>query len=248
MWTRPALLLTLAFPVSFAPSASAVPPSPALAFPDGSAGLGGDEAATLGALWAHGCRVMTPSAGVREVLAGATARVAEALADARVSALLTHKADWMTPVDGAFVANADRGAALLAGFGALAGARTVSVFTFEDSAEHPCRGPVAANVNAFTPIGAPVIVFRKSYLEGLAAASDREAASRRLTRTLAHELAHVLGYVHHDEAAFIGTSSYNNTVPVYLGCVAASWPDVDFAAAHCGESDWLKPSVPLAEK
>lgn len=231
-----------------APSASL---GVALRFPEGAADLSPSETRELAYLWGHDCRVLTPSPLERAALTAAARRIGQALGDRRVRTLVADKADWMieSPThEGLFAASDSRGEAILADFDRLAaGARTVSIFAYDGTADRPCRAPVVGDtVNAYTPTGVPVILFHRPYLEALTHAVDREAGMRRLTRTLTHELAHVLGYTHQDAPAAIGSADYDNTVPTYMGCVATSWPDLAFAAAHCHEAEWERPPAAWA--
>jgi hypothetical protein len=74
------------------------------------------------------------------------------------------------------------------------------------------------------------VVLRRDYVEKLKGQRDGVAL---LAGTLAHEVLHVLGHAHPNAIAEIGGHAYANSVPVYVGCAVAAWPDVDAISQRC---------------
>src|SRR5207249_1647977 len=66
-------------------------------------------------------------------------------------------------------------------------------------------------------------------------------------RTLAHEIAHLLGYGHPDGPHASLSAVYANTVPAFIGCVAMSYPDLAFIGSECSRADDAeRPPSPFA--
>lgn len=200
-----------------------------IAFPDGQQPLTGREAHSVRALWGAGCEVRSLDRAGRDAIAKAAQRVAGALADERLLAMIDAKTNWMVEAsDGSWsIAELERGHV-----DGLAAAARVSVLSYARGSGSPCGAPFGEGaMNAFTNIGEPVVFFWEPYLDRQVARGD--LGVRELARTLAHELTHTLGHTHHDGEEALGSSAYANTVPVYVGCLVERWPD-EVAMARCG--------------
>lgn len=193
--------------------------------------LRGEAAEEVGYLRRHGCRVEALSPERRSLLERAGAHVAEALGDEGFAALLASKRDWPAGADGA----RSPGERLLEQL--RSGALEIVVFAYGRADGHPCDTPLMdGGIHAYTRLGLPFVVIRDDYL-GLLAQSDDGA--RTLAGTLAHELTHALGHEHPNALEAIGSAGYRRTLPVWLGCAARHYPDLDSVRAAC--------DVPLAE-
>ncbi|MCB9643908.1 MAG: hypothetical protein H6728_12605 [Myxococcales bacterium] len=93
--------------------------------------------------------------------------------------------------------------------------------TFHRKANFPCQtNGLDEHTNAFAPLNVRILFISKSYL------TEQHRRGRLgvriLAKTILHETLHTLGYSHRRLIA--GSVSYNNTVPVFIGCMAMNWP------------------------
>lgn len=191
-------------------------PSPALALPLHAplpANAAPEEEAALSVLRGEGCELRGLTAAEDRVVRSAAARVTRALADPGVVDLLQSKTDWVVEEDAGW-----RTKALEVPL-ALRWERLIGVFVLDGGCD------VAGSAEALTVMGTRAIVLRAPLL-----APGQEVS---LSRTVIHEALHVLGYTHPDATVDLGGVAYNNSVPVYVGCVVQRWPDLAAARKDC---------------
>lgn len=217
---------------------------PTLRFPSAGAQPSDDEVAQLAFIHAHGCRALELTASERAAVTAAAAQVDDALADPAVVALIRAKTNWVVAAGDSWTRAAAIGAAVLTAWDAAEAVR-VSVIAYDAGSDGPCTGAFGdAAIHAINIAGSRAILFNHGYLERVTHAIDPIAGRHELARTLAHEVAHVLGYTHQDAPDAVGLDAYNNTVPAFLGCVAESWPDLAYLATECGRADYARAPSP----
>jgi hypothetical protein len=97
----------------------------------------------------------------------------------------------------------------------------VIVNSFRRDKGFPCKTNKAdGHVNGFAQRGVRILFLYKPYIREQGELG--EWGIRNLARTVLHETMHTLGYSH--AALKVGSVAYNNSVPVYLGCLANYWP------------------------
>jgi hypothetical protein len=125
---------------------------------------------------------------------------------------------------------------------------TVYVTTFRRDRQHPCRSRLAdGHTNAFVPDvrrgrGSPsrLLFISYDYLAKQYQAPSPIRGVRNLAKTLIHEALHARGYSHAGLKAF--GKAYNNTVPVYIGCLVMNW------SRRSGRLRWAEKNCHLATK
>ncbi|GMV38539.1 MAG: hypothetical protein AMXMBFR64_02550 [Myxococcales bacterium] len=193
-----------------------VVPGPALALPLHAplpANAAPEEEAALSVLRGEGCELRGLTAAEDRVVRSAAARVTRALADPEVVDLLRSKTDWVVEEDAGWRTKAVDVPL------ALRWERLIGVFVLDGGCD------VAGGAEALTVMGTRAIVLRAPLL-----APGQEVS---LSRTLIHEALHVLGYTHPDATVDLGGVTYNNSVPVYVGCILQRWPDLVAARRDC---------------
>ncbi|MFO0749155.1 MAG: hypothetical protein U1F43_26355 [Myxococcota bacterium] len=213
-----------------ATSTRASAPQP-LAFPASDADLDADGVDAVAFIGAQGAVARTLSPRAREAIEAAFADVQRAFADPRVQALLAAKRDWVVAADGAWARDAGVGPAWVA---ALTTVRPLaSLVSYGQVGSAEASAIVDPGMRAFVLAGSRVIALHQSFLD---AALDADAAvgARMLARTLTHELAHVLGYDHPDGLDAVASEAYADSVPVFVGCIAQLYPDLDAVRRACG--------------
>lgn len=164
------------------------------------------------------CLVQKMASPKRAFFADAVRHINSVLGDPKFVSMVKAKRDWFD--------SRDSGAKILSA--AMRG-ETVNVFIYEREDGYPCSGTDVADghTNAFTPrVGADMLFVYDPYLEK----QMRERDHRELARTVIHEGMHALGYSHN---AKVGTKQYNNSVPVYVGCLVERWGTS--AVNNCGK-------------
>lgn len=125
---------------------------------------------------------------------------------------------------------------------------TVYVTTFRRERGFPCRTRLAdGHTNAFVPdvkrgVGSPsrLLFLSYRYLDKQYRAPNPVQGVRNLAKTLVHEALHARGYSHAGLAPF--GPHYNNTVPVYVGCLVMNW------SRRSGRLRWAAKNCHLATK
>lgn len=226
-------LAALALIVARDPAARAAP-GVTFSFPASVSDLNDDERGELAFLRERGCRALALTPAERTAIVRAADLVRRALSDAKVARFLETKPDWAVETDERWVPAGGVGAHVL-GAWLGAGAPRVSVLAYDRAPGHPCDGGLGDDsVHALNRAGSGVVLFNRAYLERYAHAPDPELGARGLARTLAHEVAHVLGYTHPVGRELVGMKTYNNTVPAMLGCVAMNYPNLPYIESQCG--------------
>lgn len=206
---------------------------PPLVFPTDPAGLTEDEAAEVAFMTALGCRTTGLTASEQARVRRAARHAEQALAAPEVRRILREKADWVVEAGEDWIVGEGAGAELLERWAGDDEA-PVSVLAFERAPGYPCEGAFGdGSMHALNREGSRVILFHRGFLERQTHAPDPEAGTHVLARTLAHELTHVLGFTHHDDAGLAGSAAYNNTVPAFVGCAVLGYPDVAWVAESC---------------
>ena len=197
----------------------------------GEHGVSGQEARFLAS---QGCHV-GPLSGARLRLFSEALELARAaLADPTFSQVVGDKRDWRVGGATGWSIDPEAGGRLLERIGSSAENTVVAVLGYGRDATHRCATPLGdEGIHAYARLGEGVLVFREDYLDALVGAED---GPRRLAATLFHELVHALGGEHPNAIEDIGGVVYQNTVPVYLGCVVRAWPDADGARERCSGS------------
>ncbi|MCA9513524.1 MAG: hypothetical protein KC635_01125 [Myxococcales bacterium] len=227
-------LAALALVGARAGAASAAAPGVTFSFPASVDSLNDDERSELAFLREKGCRALALTPTERVAVVRAADLVRAALGDPRVARFLETKPDWAIETDERWAPAGGIGAHVLTAW-LGAHAPRVSVLAYDRSPGHPCDGGLGdGSVHALNRAGSGVILFNRAYLERYAHAPDPEVGARGLARTLAHEVAHVLGYTHPVGRELVGLKTYNNTVPAILGCVAMNYPNIGYIESECG--------------
>lgn len=107
----------------------------------------------------------------------------------------------------------------------------VIVNLFGQNEDYPCKTDKASgHTNAFaSPPGTAerILFIFEDYLQEQMYAPEPIKGIRTLARTIIHESLHTLGYSHFNPQTHrtypLGSVAYNNTVPVYVGCLTMNW-------------------------
>lgn|GEM_PF-1846114 len=213
---------------------------PRLAFPDGGAALPPAVVDQLRFLHGRGCRALGLTPLERRAVERAVERIDRAMADPNLASILLDKDDWRAEGEHGWSEDATLGAQLVDTWSAETPSAPVSVIAYGPAGDGRCEDEADPSVHALTPLGAPVILLNARYLERRVHAPNGEAGLRDLTRTIAHELTHALGFAHQDDPGAVGLATYNNTAPTFFGCAAASWPDLGYIRGQCGLADYAR--------
>lgn len=210
----------------------------ALRYSAADAELGGGARAERRWLIAEGCVAGPVAPAERAALKRSLARVREMLADPALRRLIAQKSDWAVPgasegerPGAVWVIDPRAGARALARLDGDRGPTLLDVLTY-DGGPLCAVGLTGDATNAYSVPERAVLLLRRPYLRAqLGLGSDGE---RRLAATLLHEILHDVGFAHPRPDDGLDTPAYLSSVPIYLGCAARLWPDLDAIRRGCG--------------
>lgn len=116
----------------------------------------------------------------------------------------------------------------------------INVVMYARDGDHPCRDKevIDGHTNAFTPMPDSSDVHLLFLYEPYFLAAMKGNDVREMARTIVHESLHSMGYSH--AGVEVGSERYNNTVPLYLGCMIEHW-------GGKANQDWININCPRAD-
>ena len=123
----------------------------------------------------------------------------------------------------------------------------VNVFMYARDADHPCevKDLIDGHTNAFTPMTGDGDVHLLFLYEPYFAAAMKLNDVPEVARTIVHESLHSMGYSH--AGTEVGSERYNNTVPLYIGCMIEHWGGKlrqDWVDLNCHKADAAREKPP----